>query len=78
LGLALLYSGRSSEALTALKRAYEILPENGGINVNMAVWYFENNEYGEAWKHIKIARDDNAFISDEFIHTLSREMSEPR
>ncbi len=77
LGLALLYSGKNEEALVSLQKALQLAPDDGDVNVNIAVWYFENQRYAEAWRYVKTARGAGANIKPAFIDELSEKMAEP-
>ena len=77
LGLALLYSGEKTEALKPLQEAVDLAPKDGDVNVNLAIWYYEDGQYANAWKYLKVARENGANIKESFVADLSEKMKEP-
>ena len=77
LGLALVYSGRTAEALPVLKKALELDPTNGDACVNTAVYYFAVGDFRSSWRYVHLAQDNRAVVSPEFLRDLKVKMPEP-
>lgn len=78
LGLALLYSGKTEEALPMLKRALELDPKNGDAHANTALYYFTTGDYRSSWTHVHLAQDNQAVVRPELIADLKQKLPEPQ
>lgn len=77
LGNLLYQTGRSKDAIKEYLEAIELKPDLAEAHNNLAVAYFSEGKYAEAWREVMLAKKYGLEPTPSFIRALSQKMSKP-
>ena len=77
MGLIMLRKGKMDESLRLFERARSLAPGNGKIYANLAMWYYMNKRYAEAWNAVKDARSRQGSVNPRLLEALKEKLPEP-
>jgi protein O-mannosyl-transferase len=77
LGVALQNSGRNKEAIELYQQAVKLKPDYVEAHENLAIAYYADERYANAWREVQISRSYGGKPNTNFLQALSEKMPEP-
>ncbi|HET8578601.1 MAG TPA: tetratricopeptide repeat protein [Methylomirabilota bacterium] len=76
-GFTLARGKKFAEAISEFREAIKLEPGNGGTHVRLAMAFYGNGQYAEAWEAVAQARALGASIPPAFVNALAERMPPP-